>query len=449
MTGRVFPEADPNKAGVSVGTTHPWTAGQIEAIADITRALAEVSPDIHATLEAVASASVRHLGLGCDVRLLAADRAALLPGAFEHRDPATRDRLRPQFAGPWSLDPHLYARLAAGEVILILPEADPMQSDELASLRTAFRSMGLKAVALVPMMKAGDLVGIIGVIRDEVAPLDDEARGFYRDIADRAALVIENARLFEAERVARAGLESAVEERTRELKSVIGELGAFTDRVSHDLRGPLRSFATVAAALEEDMADELGPTGVKIVHTMQTEAERMHDLVQGLLLLSKATTADLRREHVDVSDLARNVAEGLAKEDPTRQATWSIAPGLAADADPTLLRVVLTNLLGNAWKYSAKRPDARIELGCERVGGEDVFFVKDNGVGFSRGSAARLFTPFTRLHDPKQFEGTGIGLAMVRRVAERHGGRVEAEGAVDEGATFRFTLAPRPKPPPA
>jgi len=173
---------------------------------------------------------------------------------------------------------------------------------------------------------------------------------------------------------------------------------------------------------------------------VRAASQRMAGLIDDLLGLSRVTRAELRRERVDLSALAQSVAAELQEADPKREVEFAIAPGLVVEADPHLLRLVLENLLGNARKYTAKRPHARIEFGATERDGRLAYYVRDNGAGFDMAYAGKLFGAFQRLHSAAEFEGTGIGLATVQRIIHRHGGRVWAEGVVGEGATFSFTL---------
>jgi light-regulated signal transduction histidine kinase (bacteriophytochrome) len=166
----------------------------------------------------------------------------------------------------------------------------------------------------------------------------------------------------------------------------------------------------------------------------------MDQLITTLLNFSQLTRGEMRRTEVDLSIMAREIACHLSMKQPERDVTFNIADGIVVDGDARLLRVVLENLLGNAWKYTGREAEARIEFGMEEAGGETVYFVRDNGTGFDMSQADRLFNPFRRLHEEAEFEGTGIGLATVRRIIERHGGKVWAEGEVDRGAIFYFTL---------
>jgi light-regulated signal transduction histidine kinase (bacteriophytochrome) len=218
------------------------------------------------------------------------------------------------------------------------------------------------------------------------------------------------------------------------------ELEAFAYSVSHDLKSPLRSIDAFSLALLEDEGDALSDTGRGYLQHVRTSARRMAQLIEDLMLLSRIGRTELARKPVCVSDIARTVAAELARGAPERCVELRIRDGVMADADGGLVRVLLDNLLGNAWKFTTKRTAARIEFGVTEHGAERAFFVQDNGAGFDPTHARKLFTPFTRLHSDPEFAGTGIGLAMVHRIVERHGGRAWAEGAVDSGATIFFTL---------
>jgi light-regulated signal transduction histidine kinase (bacteriophytochrome) len=194
--------------------------------------------------------------------------------------------------------------------------------------------------------------------------------------------------------------------------------------------------------LLEDHASMLDAKGQDYLNFVRASAQRMGELIDDLLLLSRVGRADLLRDRVDLSNVARVAAEGLKRQDPSRQVEIRIEDHLSVEADSGLMRVLLENLLGNAWKFTAKALEARIQVGAEQQDGRTVFFVRDNGAGFDMSHAKRLFSPFQRLHTESEFPGTGIGLATVYRVIDRHGGRVWADAAVDHGATFYFTIPP-------
>jgi light-regulated signal transduction histidine kinase (bacteriophytochrome) len=235
-------------------------------------------------------------------------------------------------------------------------------------------------------------------------------------------------------------LEVRVSERTRELELANREMEAFTYSVSHDLRAPLRAIGGFSEALLEDYTDKLDEDGKTYLRYLQNGSRDMNDLIDGLLTLSHSTRGELMREQVDLSVLAKTVVAELHQAEPERQVMVAVASDMQVDADPRLFKVVLENLIGNAWKYSSQKADPCIEVGFEVQDGETVYFIKDNGAGFDMTFADKLFLPFQRLHRADEFSGSGIGLATVERIIHRHGGSVWAESAVGEGATFFFTL---------
>jgi two-component system, NtrC family, sensor kinase len=225
-----------------------------------------------------------------------------------------------------------------------------------------------------------------------------------------------------------------------ELKYKNKELEAFSYSVSHDLRAPLRGIDGFSQALIEDYGDRLDESARNYLHRIRAAAQRMAVLIDDMLLLSRISRAQVNRERVDLSALAQTVVEELEHQNPERAVALDIQPDLATHADRGLMRVLLDNLLGNAWKFTARTGNARIELGSQTQGLDTVFFVKDNGAGFDMAHASVLFQPFQRLHDTADFPGTGIGLATVQRVVDHHGGRLWAEGTVGRGATVFFTI---------
>ncbi|MGA2094934.1 MAG: PAS domain S-box protein [Candidatus Acidiferrum sp.] len=225
-----------------------------------------------------------------------------------------------------------------------------------------------------------------------------------------------------------------------ELNATNKELEAFSYSVSHDLRAPLRTIDGFSLALLEDYSDKLDAEGKKHLDRVRAATQKMGALIDDLLNLSRVTRANMRLEKVDVSSAAEEVIEELQKSQPGRRVECSIEKGLEAMADSHLLRVVLVNLLGNAWKFTSKRDSAHIEFGKTQNNGSSAFFVRDNGAGFDPAYADRLFGAFQRLHAMTEFPGTGIGLATVQRIINRHGGQIWAEGQAGQGATFYFTL---------
>jgi signal transduction histidine kinase len=237
-----------------------------------------------------------------------------------------------------------------------------------------------------------------------------------------------------------------LEDANRELEATNRELEAFSYSVSHDLRAPLRSIDGFSQILVEDYADEIDEEGRNYLGRVRSASQRMGMLIDDILGLSRVTRGSMERKRLDLGALAEEVAEELREARPERKVEFSAQKGHEVWGDPKLLRVALVNLIGNAWKFTAKTPEARVEFGLsERLsykGRVPVYYVRDNGAGFDPAYAGKLFGAFQRLHGADEFEGTGIGLATVQRVVRRHGGSIWAEGEVGRGATFYFTLRP-------
>ncbi len=263
-------------------------------------------------------------------------------------------------------------------------------------------------------------------------------RGVGRDITDRVAAE-RRVREFNAE------LEACIAERTSELQGAIAELESFTTSVAHDLRAPLRSVAGFGQMLQEDYGESLPPAGRDYLRRMLLASDRMTSMIDGLLELSRLSRKEPRRSRVNLSALAAEILVRLQEVEPERRVQLSIQAGIEADCDPSLIVVVLENLLGNAWKYTARATRAEIAFGGrDSDAGESVFFVRDNGVGFDMRYVSKLFTAFQRLHSADEFPGTGIGLSTARKVIQRHGGRIWGESRPGDGAVFCFTLEPGP-----
>lgn len=262
------------------------------------------------------------------------------------------------------------------------------------------------------------------------------------DLSRRALLSdIEDQRSAEEQiRRLNAELEQRVRDRTSQLEAANQELEAFAYSVSHDLRAPLRGIDGWSLAILEDYSHRLDDQGRQYLQRVRAETQRMGQLIDDLLRLSRLTRTEMQYGAVDLSALARSIQTRLCEGDPERQFEFIIQPGLTVFGDAHLLEIVLTNLLSNAIKFTGSRPVARIEFGRIRIDGKPVYFVRDNGVGFDMAYARNLFGPFQRMHKQSEFPGTGIGLATVQRVIHRHGGRVWAEAVKDQGATFFFTL---------
>jgi signal transduction histidine kinase len=275
--------------------------------------------------------------------------------------------------------------------------------------------------------------------RDELATLIDSFNEMLREIQQRDTAL----------QKAHDELEHRVTERTRELVLTNQELEAFSYSVSHDLRGPLDALNGFSYVLLKNYSDRLDATGKESLQSIRTAAMRMSELIDDLLNLSRITTSTIHREKIDLSAFARAILEELCRTTLNRKVEFVSPPTADAYGDARLMRIVMDNLLRNAWKYTSHHDQTRIEFGCENQNGRIVYFVKDDGSGFDPRSADRLFQPFHRLHSAAEFPGNGIGLATVRRIVQRHGGNVWAEGVVEQGATFYFTLGSARSAPPA
>jgi light-regulated signal transduction histidine kinase (bacteriophytochrome) len=237
-----------------------------------------------------------------------------------------------------------------------------------------------------------------------------------------------------------ADLEQRVRERTRQLEEANEELGAFAYSVSHDLRAPVRSIHAFSQIILEDCAPMLDDVGRNALERIQVSTNRMGQLIDGILNLAQTSREQLSIGTVDLSAMAKEIVAELREQQPDRHIDVRIADHLLAQADTDLVRIALTNLLSNAFKFTANQPVARIDLASETQGDEVVYCMRDNGAGFDMTYVENVFRPFERLHSQEDFPGTGIGLATVHRAIRRHGGRIWAEASVDHGASFFFTL---------
>jgi two-component system sensor histidine kinase/response regulator len=238
----------------------------------------------------------------------------------------------------------------------------------------------------------------------------------------------------------RTRLEMLVEERTTALTSINRELEAFSYSVSHDLRAPLLAFDGLSQTLLDDYGNRLDNKAKDYLKRMRRASQRMTSVFDGLQTLFRLTSGEIHREKLDITQLVQEIVEEINAESPDRSVEVQIAKGMKASGDKRLIRILLVNLLNNAWKFTSTKTMQKVEVGTEMIEGESRMFVRDNGVGFDMIYAHRLFGAFQRLHSQSEFTGAGIGLATARRIVNRHGGRIWAEGAVGEGATFYFVI---------
>jgi PAS domain S-box-containing protein len=314
---------------------------------------------------------------------------------------------------------------------ILTPEARELVGDNLATVQRDGIAKGLMTVQTRSGRRR--VWEYVNTLRTEgvATPI---VRGIAHDVTESRRAEAAIRRLNEE-------LEQRVGERTAQLEAANRELEAFSYSVSHDLRAPLRAIEGFTKILTEEYAETLDHKGTQYIRRVNTATQHMGHLIDDLLALSRVARSTMVQQSVDLSAMAGSIAADLQKLHPDRRVEVVIAPDVVVDGDARLLRVVLENLLGNAWKYTSKHATARIEFGATEGGGRVVHFVRDDGAGFDMVYAGKLFGAFQRLHAESEFEGTGIGLATVQRIIHRHGGQVWAEGAPEQGATFYFTLA--------
>jgi signal transduction histidine kinase len=304
----------------------------------------------------------------------------------------------------------------------------------------------LGTAVAVPMLAGGRLNGMIAF--EPVGPHRRVTRGELRVLsilASAAAAALDHALLIRDIRQLNQTLEERVRTRTAELEMANKDLEAFSFSVSHDLRAPLRAIGGFAQLLREQHGTRLGEQAMGYLARIETASHRMGDIIEGLLRLSQASRLKPRYEALDLAELAREIAADLQAAQPHRSVQLLVQAPLPCCGDRQFLQTALENLLGNAWKFTARRADARIEVGMTMQDDRSVFFVRDNGAGFDPSGAAKLFEAFQRLHSAQHFPGTGIGLATVQRIIRNHGGDIWAEGQSGKGAAFYFTLPGSPQ----
>ena len=436
-------------------------AARLKMLADASREFAEAGKDYRAVLDQVTRQVTETLADVGLVRLLSDDGESIELAAMYGLDPDLSEALR-ALEAPLSLsaeDPALApAVFRTGEPALVpVVTMDQIRASVPPEHWSVYERIAPHSYVIVQLRVQGQGIGVLTLIRrrPERPPFTAADVSLAQDLADRAAMTISNARLLDEIKHLNAELEERVESRTAELEATNKELEAFAYSVSHDLRAPLRHISGYAGILRADSQDALDEDGRQCLDTISESAREMGVLIDDLLQFSRIGRAEMKVGDVDVAAVLEEALAPIRQEAQGRAIEWSLAPLPHAFGDPALLRQVWSNLLENAVKYTRDRDPARIEVGvvgdeaasARGASPEQVFFVRDNGVGFDMQYAHKLFGVFQRLHNSAEFEGTGIGLANVQRIVTRHGGRVWAEAAVDEGATFFFALPRRKRAP--
>ena len=389
--------------------------------------------DHDALLDLVARSLVDVVADTCTILLLA-DQGWLEVVTVYSRDPEVAQATRALLSAE---RPRIGQGLTGQAVLtgqsLYLPATslDAMRSRVREDFWPLLERIGLGALLVVPLRARGRSLGALALSRfRDAGPLEEADRQLAEDLTQRAALAIDSARLYRE-------LEERVRARTEELEAANRELEAFSYSVSHDLRAPLRAVEGFAELLAERPLDD---ESRRLLRIIQNSAQRMGGLIEDLLALARAGRQPLHSQRVDMTALVREVVAegGWTRPEGPIDLRVSELPGLRCDQG--LLRQVWVNLLDNAVKYSRTRSAPVVEVSGERAGGEVVYRVRDNGVGFDMRFSDKLFAPFQRLHHETEFEGSGVGLALVQRIVERHGGRVRATGAIEKGACIELFL---------
>ena len=325
---------------------------------------------------------------------------------------------------------------------------DIATDERMAPWRDAALAQEFRSCAAFPLVVEDRCVAVLTAYASEPGFFDEQEVELFDGLAADLSFALEAMQRDEKRRAAEdqlrrlsEELEQRVQDRTHELRAANAELEAFSYSVSHDLRAPLRAIDGFSQALLSRYGDRLDADGRHALERVRAGSERMGVLIDSMLELSRLGRRPVEFREVDLSALAAEVVEQLRAEEPERDVEVLIEPNVSVVGDKELLRVALQNLLGNAFKFTTQQPHARLQFGRTEHGGDAAIFVRDNGVGFDMNHAAKLFLPFARLHSESEFGGTGIGLATVQRVIARHRGRVWAQGAIGDGATFYFTLA--------
>ncbi|AZZ36118.1 hypothetical protein CIK05_04695 [Bdellovibrio sp. qaytius] len=406
-------------------------------LAEVGRTFASAATDYHELLDKVAFAGSELIGDGCIVTLMD-DDGQLSTKTSSHRD-LKLDSIYKNQVKNLKISAQEGKNVSAqvvrsGKSVFgdVKPEEVAAKTDE--ALKALVLLWNVHSFVVVPIHARHNIIGTITLVRS--APgrsYAEEDVSLLQDVATRAGLAIETADLYRR-------LEERVKERTHELELLNKELETFSYSVAHDLRAPIRSIDGYSQILKQEAGAKLDSDEIQYLNKISASAKKMNSLIEDMLMLSQVARSELIRQKIDLSELVDEISDQLQDNSPMRTVSTVIQPGVVCFGDFKLLEIALTNLLSNAWKFTRHTVDAKIEFGSFEKDANTIYFIKDNGAGFDQAHVENIFAAFERLHSASEFEGTGVGLSIVQRIILRHQGKIWAEGQVNQGAAFYFTL---------
>ncbi len=440
-----------------------------KVVADLSQVLAGMTRDQQLILNTVVERCAEVIGDGASILLYTPDDPYLKIGAVYNKNPEqVAIFLEHMDKNPIRANEAAYGRVISTGEPLLFSNLNPQSLIDSAATpdrREYFTKLPFYSAMFAPLHAEKQILGVLGMGRhtDKSPGYTQDDMNFLQDIADRAAMALLNAQRYDAlqkelaerkraedeVRILNASLEQRVKERTaeleaavKELETVVKELETFSYSVSHDLRAPLRTINGFSRILLDDYAGDLPEDALRQLKRISVVAGQMGELIDDILQFSRLSRQSISRKNINMRQMAEEVFRLLIDQQPNRKVNFTLAALPETNADPNLIRQVLINLIDNALKYSRQREVAQIEIGFEQKGDQTIYFIRDNGAGFDMRYVGKLFGVFQRLHRVEDFEGTGIGLANVKRIIERHGGHIWAEAELGQGATFYFTIPP-------